>query len=92
MRDILKLGAILMIYSLIAATALAFVNIKTIPRIKQNKINAEKNARAEVLPGMTGGYELQDEQSGFPYWIGYSDELKSDPDGYIFIAREKEKL
>ena len=88
MRDILKLGAILMIYSLVAAGALAFVNIETIPQIRQNKMDAEDAARALVLPGMAGGYELKNEGSDFLYWIGYRDAQKSEPGGYIFITRE----
>jgi len=42
---------------------------------------------ATVLPDMIGEYELQDEGGEFPYWIGYSDFMKSEPGGYIFIAR-----
>ena len=62
-----------MAYTLVASAALAFVNVKTMPRIKLNKIKTENAARSEVLPDMTGGYELIGEGSNFPYWTWYSD-------------------
>jgi len=86
-RDSIKFGAILMVYTMIAGAGLAFVNIKAMPRIEENKVRAENAARAEVLPDMIGGYELKGEGSAFPYWIGYRDTQKSEPAGYIFIAR-----
>ena len=58
MRDILKFGLILMVYSLVASAALAFVNIKTMPRVKLNKIKAKNAARSEVLPDMNGDTAL----------------------------------
>ena len=76
-----------MVYALVAGAALAFVNIKAIPRIKQNKLEAENVARTEVLPNMVGGYELKGEGVDFSYWIGYLDAQKSEPGGYIFLAR-----
>ncbi|MBN1291600.1 MAG: RnfABCDGE type electron transport complex subunit G, partial [Candidatus Latescibacteria bacterium] len=41
---------------------------------------------ARVLPDMIGEYKIQDEGSDFPYWIGYTDFLNTEPGGYIFIA------
>ena len=89
MRDILKLGFILLAYSLIAGIALAYVNIKTKPTIAENKSASENNAREEVLPGMEGGFEVKGEDSDFPYWIGYIDNSKTQIGGYVFIAKEK---
>jgi len=86
-RDILKLGSTLTVYSLLAGTALAFVNITSSPRIAQNRIMAEKAAREEVLPGMAGGFEERVADNGFRYWVGYRDALKSSPEGYLFISR-----
>ena len=88
MRDIAKIGCILMIYTLVVGVALAFVNIKTEPIIEANKVAAENAARAEVLPDMTGDYELQGEDTDFSCWIGYKDVEKSEIGGYIVIARE----
>ena len=87
MRDIIKLGMILGLYALVAGSALAFVNGKTMPRIIQNKAAAENEARSKVLPGMNGGFEFKNEEGGFPYWIGWKDTGKTDIGGYIFIAR-----
>ena len=87
MRDIVKLGMILGIYALVAGSALAFVNGKTMPRIIENKAAAENDARSKVLPGMSGGFELINEESTFPYWIGWKDGGKTEIGGYIFIAR-----
>lgn len=89
MRDILKLGIVLMIYSLIAGASLAYVNIITMTKISQNKTNAENSARNEVLPGMDGGFEQKGEGSDFTYWVGYKDAAKTSPAGYIFIAKGK---
>jgi len=85
-RDILKLGAILTIYAVTAGGALALVNIQTSPLIEANRTAAQDEARGRVLPGMAGGYELQDAESELPYWIGYRDAAKSEVGGYIFIA------
>ena len=86
MRDILRLGIILAVFALVAGVALAFVNIKTMPRIIENKLRAEKEARAEVLPGMAGGYEERGKGSGFTYWIGFPDTAKSETGGYVFTT------
>lgn len=87
MRDILKLGGILMLYALIAGSALAFVNGKTLPLITENKTIEETRARSEVLPGMDGGFELRNAEGPFPYWVGYRDAGKTETGGYIFVAR-----
>ncbi len=86
MRDILKLGFILMAYTLAVGVALAFVNVKTTPLIEANKVAAENNARAEVLPDMAGDYILQDAENDFTYWIGYRDSGRTEIGGYIFIT------
>lgn len=87
MRDIAKIGCILMTYTLVVGVALAFVNIKTEPVIEANKAAAENAALAEVLPDMAGDYELKDEDTDFPYWVGYRDAEKKEIGGYIVIAR-----
>ncbi len=88
MRDIAKIGCILMIYTLVVGVALAFVNIKTEPIIEANKAAAENAALAEVLSDMAGDYELKGEDTDFSYWIGYKDMEKSEIGGFIVIARE----
>ncbi len=89
MRDIVKLGVILMTYAVIAGAALAYVNVLTSPRVEANRSLAEESARSEALPGMRGGFDLKKTDSGFEYWIGYSDPAKTQVGGYIFIARER---
>lgn len=90
MREIIKLGTVLMLYTLVAGTLLAFVYIKTAPIIELNKMAASGDpVRIQVLPGMEGGFEQRGEGSEFPYWIGYLDAGKKKPGGYIFIARGK---
>ena len=88
MRDIAKIGCILMIYTLVVGVALAFVNIKTEPIIEANKAAAENAALAEVLSDMAGDYELKGEDTDFSYWIGYKDMEKSEIGGYIVISHE----
>jgi len=83
----MKIGSILMMYALVSGGALAVVNLKTVPLIVENRRASENNARAEVLPGMDGGYVLKGEGGEFPYWIGYRDAEKKDIGGYIFISR-----
>ena len=56
MREVVKLGLILMIYTIIAAGALALVNSKTAPIIAENKriassIEAMAGILKEILPG-----------------------------------------
>ena len=86
MRNVIKLGLILMIYTLVAGTSLSYVNIKTTGRIFENKLIAENEARAEVLPDMAGGYEPFVQGNEFSCWTGYFDAEKSRPGGYIFIV------
>ncbi len=86
MRDILKPGLILMLYSLLAGSALAVVNITASPRIEQNRLEAEAAARNEVLPGMKGGFEERITGGGFRYWAGYAAESDDEPSGYVFVS------
>jgi len=86
MHNVIKLGLILMIYTLVAGTSLSYVNIKTTRRIFENKLIAENEARAEVLPDMAGGYEPFVNGSDFLCWTGYFDAGKSRHGGYVFIV------
>jgi Na+-translocating ferredoxin:NAD+ oxidoreductase subunit G len=93
MRDIIRLGIVLMIYSVIAGASLAYVNIMTKDKIISNKAASEDAARKEVLPGMNGGFEPKGSMTvgnyEFPYWIAYTDQGKTTPGGYVFIAKGK---
>ena len=57
MWDIIKNGIILMIYSIVAGTALAYVYLMTTPIIEARKLEASNAARSEVLAGIEGGFE-----------------------------------
>ena len=81
-----------MAYALVAGAALGFVNLKTKPIITSMKEAAENNARSEVLPGMKvfefkGNFAVDGQE--FPWWIGYKDDGKKEPGGYVFIAKGK---
>ena len=90
MREIVRLGLVLMSYTLVAGGLLAFVYIKTAPVIESHKIAASGDSvRAGVLPGMEGGFEQQDKDSEFSYWTGFLDAGKKMPGGYVFIAYGK---
>lgn len=88
MRDILKLGIVLMVYAVVAGASLAYVNLATLPKVNQNRTEAAEEARSGVLPGMEGGFEAK-EADGFSYWIGYRDPGKSEIGGYVFVASQK---
>jgi len=85
----LKFGFILMVYSLVAGSALALVSMKSKPRIEENRLAAEEKSRRNVLPGLKGGYERNEGTDGFQYWTGYSDTDRQVVGGYIYIARGK---
>lgn len=79
-----------MIYALAAGASLAYVNIMTKQQIAANRTAAEDAARAEVLPGMDGGFDQKGvmEVGGYqyPWWIGYKDKAKTTPGGFVFTA------
>lgn len=87
MRDFIKLGVILMTYSLNADTSLAMVNMKSMPQILDNRFKAENEAKAEICPGMEGSFTLKEKVSDFPYWVGHQRWDMNDGGGYVFIAR-----
>jgi electron transport complex protein RnfG len=89
MRDIMKLGIILMLYSVVAGAALAYVNIITVQRVENNRTAAAEDARSAALSGMEGGFEPKQGGEGFEYWIGYRDKAKTQIGGYVFVARGK---
>jgi len=85
MREIFRLGLILMTYALIAGAALSLVGLKTMPVIAENLARAEEEARIFVLPAMNGGFESI-EGGALSYWIGFRDEAKTVVGGYVFTA------
>ncbi|MFC1573692.1 FMN-binding protein [Candidatus Latescibacterota bacterium] len=86
MREIVKLGTILMLYCLAAAASLSYVYIKTAPVIEANKeAMSGESVRLEVLPGIDGGFEKQGEGTEFEYWTGFTGPGNT-TGGYVFIT------
>ena len=87
MKDIIKLGSILMLITTIAATTLAAVYSVTKPLIdlrKQEELNAAKSI---ALPGVN--LKAIDEvkiEKKVLYYTGYADTNKSNLVGYAFLA------
>jgi len=90
MKDIIKLGSILMLITTIAATALAAVYSVTKPRIELKKVEALNAAKAVALPGVNlkAIDEVKNEEKVL-YYTGYSDTSKSNLVGYAFLAYGK---
>jgi len=90
MKDIIKLGSILMLITTIAATALAAVYSVTKPRIELKKVEALNAAKSVALPGVNlkAIDEVKNDEK-LLYYTGYSDTSKSNLVGYAFLAYGK---
>lgn len=71
MKDLIKLGLILMTIASIAAAALSLTNQITSPRIEEYKRAEERRALGEVLPEATEFKEVQ--RDGYTFREGYKD-------------------
>jgi len=90
MSDILKLVVIPGLITVIAAGSLAVVNQATKPQIEAYKAQQQVQARREVLPSAKEGvYIATDEESDFPYYVGYAHADTTDPVGTVFLASGK---
>ena len=91
MKDIVKLGGLLMLITAIAATALAGIYGITKPRIDLQKQMALENALTIALPQADKDaiYPIQDDQTGeVLYYRGYESTDTTDLVGYAFVAKE----
>jgi len=90
MKDILKVGSILMLITTIAATALAGVYSVTKPLIEMRKREALNAAKTIALPGvdLRAIDEVKSEDNVL-YYTGYSDTNKTNLVGYAFLAKGK---
>ncbi len=90
MKDIFKLGSILMLITTIAATALAAVYSVTKPRIELKKQEALNAAKSIALPGadLKAIYEVKKNNNKL-YYTGYTDTSKSNLVGYAFLTSGK---
>lgn len=100
MGEVLRLGLILMMVSLVAAVALGFVNGKTAPVIEQQERMRRQEAMREVTSSLGDSLQfdsLEVEGLGNPYSmvdrqlavVAVSDAVSGDRLGYTFVAYGK---
>lgn len=84
MKEILKLGGILLLVTAIAGAVLAFVDLKTKPVIAEQARLAKEAALTEALPAADKDaiVYLEDQK----YYVGYRTTEKNEIVGYIFQA------
>ncbi|MBN1480590.1 RnfABCDGE type electron transport complex subunit G [candidate division KSB1 bacterium] len=88
MNDILKLGGLLMLITVIAATALAGIYNVTKPRIEAQKALELERALTVALPDAPQEAIFPVQQNDkVAYYIGYKTPDKQDTVGYAFVAR-----
>lgn len=89
MKDIVKLGLILLLVTALAGAALSVVNNITRPRIEEQKKMATALALTTALPAAANGVIEPDTASeAIQYYRGYRDSLKQELIGYAFLAKE----
>lgn len=88
MKEILKLGAILLLVTTVAGAALSMVNVITKPRIEEQKRLATQRALNLALPGVEpDAIEPVTEDDEISYYIGYKSEDKQEVAGIAFVAK-----
>ncbi|HEX9973978.1 MAG TPA: RnfABCDGE type electron transport complex subunit G [bacterium] len=89
MKEIIKLGLILLLVTAIAGAALSVVNNITKPEIEKRKIQATAEALTTALPAAANGViEPVIKADTIRYYLGYRDSLKLQFVGYAFLAKE----
>lgn len=89
MRDIVKLGFILLLVTSLAGAALSVVNNITKPRIEEQKRQAISLALTAALPSAANGVIEPDTTSTtIQYYLGFRDSLKQQLVGYAFLTKE----
>jgi electron transport complex protein RnfG len=83
MKDILKLGGILLMYTALASAILAFVNNTTLPYIVEQERIEEQNALAEALP-FANKDALEKQSDG--HYIAFDTPEKKRVIGHILFA------
>ncbi|MCU0644295.1 MAG: RnfABCDGE type electron transport complex subunit G [bacterium] len=88
MKEIIKLGLILLLVTAIAGAALSVVNNITKPKIEEQKRLVTERALVAALP-TAGKNAIDAVKSGdtLKYYIGYKDTTRQEIAGYAFIAR-----
>lgn len=88
MKEILKLGGILLLVTAIAGAALSMVNAITKPRIEEQKRLVTLRALQAALPIVDPKLiEPITENDKIGYYVGYTDTQKVEIEGYAFVAR-----
>lgn len=87
MKDIVKLGGLLMLITAIAATALAGIYNVTKPRIEAQKALELDRALTVALPDIPREaiYPIEKDENVL-YYVGYQTPDKNDLVGYAFVA------
>ncbi len=89
MKDIAKLGLILLLVTALAGAALSVVNSITKPRIEEQKRLVTALALAQALPDAANGVIEPDTTfKTIQVYRGYRDSLKQQLVGYAFLAME----
>lgn len=83
MKDILKLGGILLLVTAVASAVLAFVNMKTKPLILEQARLAKEKALTIALPN-ADKRTIEFTEDG--YYVGYKSPEKEEIAGYVFSA------
>lgn len=75
MNDMLRMGSFLFIISAIAGVLLAFTELKTAPKILENRLKQLEQARAEVLPLAKKFNDIKSENpvEGLQYTAGFAE-------------------
>lgn len=88
MKEILKLGGILLLVTAIAGAALSMVNAITKPRIEEQKRLVTERALTTALPSADKNAIVPvKEGEETKYYVGYTDTLKTAIVGYAFVAK-----
>lgn len=89
MKDIIKLGLILLLVTALAGAALSLVNSITKPRIEEQKRLATALALSAALPEAANGViELDTTSNVIHFYRGYRDSSRQHLVGYAFLAME----
>lgn len=87
MKDIFKLGGILLLYTAIAGAALSMVNSITKPRIELQKKLVLERALTTILPAANKNAIFHVIEDDVEYYKGYAAVDTTDLVGYALIAR-----
>ncbi|MBC8183489.1 RnfABCDGE type electron transport complex subunit G [candidate division KSB1 bacterium] len=88
MKDILKLGGILLLVTAIAGAALSMVNAITKPRIEEQKRLVTQRALTTALPKANPEAIVPvTENESVSHYIGYQTTEKQNIAGYAFVAK-----